>query len=399
MPDAIANIDQAIKALTDARAQLADQAPAIMQLVGATAVPIPGGLVLAWDLPPGAERLSVFVSWGSQGKWIDKANLAPGTKGHTLTGLKAQPTEVDLGLLQPGVAAWPLVRLSAVPLATEAPSVPAEPSVPVDGQPGGSPDPSDYPADAATLVRRDWIAHHAGCKSADLEVVASQADLSRLGLPGLWVGNQWNLDRMPNAIIGGLDIHGKVYYTGAEPLAIADSKAWGIRYGSSAGKRGGLIQRCTLKGQPGAPLGEGVINFWGQQGWQVDSCDLSGTADGMQCTGPGVITDTWVHDLAYGYSPEQKGATHNDGVQNYGGKVSVKRSVFDMGGVPGSTNGALFCSTASASFVADDLFVETTRPDVNALHAWNSPEGIVVNGGRVIGGRLIGKVVLNNVER
>jgi hypothetical protein len=389
MTDLVKAIDAALDALAEVKASLSAQAPSLPQPQEASAVAVPGGLVIAWRMPQGAEALPVFLAWGSQGRFLGKVSLPAGTAAHTITGLPQGPCEVDLGYVVPGVSAWPLVRLSASPLA----GLPAEPSMPV-GEPTGA-----YPANADADTRRLYIAQGAGCRLAELQPVAGQADLTRLGLPGLWVGSQWNLPRMPSEPLRGLDIKGLVYYTGPEALRLVDSKCAGVRWGASAGKQGGLIQRVTVNGIKGSPLGQGALNFWGQSGWVIDHCELTGFADGIQCSGPGTVSDTWVHDLAYGYSPEQKGPTHNDGIQCYGGRVTLSRCVFDMGGIPGSTNGALFCSTPTASFVADELFVEVTRADVNALHAWQSPEGIVVNGGRVRGGRLIGNVRLNGVER
>jgi hypothetical protein len=141
-------------------------------------------------------------------------------------------------------------------------------------------------------------------------------------------------------------------------------------------------------------LGQGGINMWGQTNWVMDHCDVWGFADGSQVVGPGKIVDCWFHDLTVGRMPSGM-MSHNDGCQNYGGQVTVERSVYDMQGTAGSTNGALFCSKPVASFVANELFADATRPDVNIIHAWDSTAGIVINSGRVSRmGRVIGKVTM-----
>lgn len=394
MPDASSNIERAIALLVEAHAllEVKPPEPVALQPQAAKATPLAAGLRIEWTNPVGSEALPVFLSWGTDGHFVGKLNLPAGTSFYPLTGLPASPHAIDLGYVMPGVTAMPLVRLTGTPTALVLPSEPdlpqPEPEVP-----------SDYPSMGSATARRQAIVLAAGCpKSRALVTIASQDDLKRLGLTGDWSKGQWYLGK-GGSWLEDLDVKGTIQYSGRDPLLIRNCKVQGIKYAEIAGKTGGKFQYVTVERNPNLGLGQGGINFWGQSGWVIDHCDISGFADGVQCVGPGEMRDSWVHDLAYGYSPEQKGPTHNDGIQNYGGKVFVNRSVFDMGGVAGSTNGALFCSTAKASFVATELFVETTRNDVNALHAWDSPEGIIVNGGRVIGGRLIGKVVLANVER
>lgn len=403
---AVAAIDRAAAALADARQIIAaapgetvpptTQPPGRLQPLNVTATGIPGGVTLTWANSAEAAGYPVFVAWGAT-TFLGKTTAAAGST--TLTVNELQPGaahDFDVGYMTPtGVDAAALVRVRATPLPvvlqpSDPPTVPLPPS---------SPD-LVYPSGSTWPARRQFIIAHAGVGTVPLKRIASQADLTANGLPGQWSGGdggQWNCPA------GGpyetLDIRGMLYYTGPGPLTMKRCRVMGVRYASTSGKSGGSFQHCTVIPQPGMPLGQGGVNFWGQTGWSVESCDISGFADGFQCVGPGRIIDTWVHDLAYGTTPSGI-VTHNDGCQNYGGQVTLDRCVFDMGGVAGSTNGALFCSEPSASFSATELFVDVTRSDVNALHAWASPVGITVNGGRVSKlGRLIGKVTLIGVTR
>lgn len=405
LDEAGAHLDAACTALAAARAAMEgpdepvdpvdppDEPPPLpdpLVPLGLVALPGPdvGTVVLAWQAQAAAERLSVALSWGA-GKFLGRVVLPAGTTSHVVSGLAPQLHEFDVGYVQTSGVAGPLVRVTATPLA-------GEPEPPGSGE---------YPIGAPWRERRTWITERAGCKQSALRRIASQADLDAADLPGTWAGpatgGQWNCTGTPAAGLVGLDIKGLVYYTGKTSLVMEDCRAMGVRWANEALKSGGRISRVTIVRHPTLALGQGGLNFWGQANFVVDHCDISGFADGIQCSGNGVIRDTWVHDLAYGFSPEQGGATHNDGTQSYSGVVTVERCVYDMGGVANSTNGALFCSTPSASFKATELFVDVTVALANSLHAHQSPLGITVDGGRVSKlGRIIGKVSLSaNVVR
>lgn len=357
------------------------------------AVGDPGGVRLTWIIPPALAGLSVFVAWGA-GEFIGKATLPSGATTFRLPDLVAGTTyAIDIGLFDArGGQVTDLTRVTATPL----PPTPApEPPV-VDP-------PELYPAAGTDADKVTWIRSGVGVGHAQLATVANAADLKARGLPGSWTGGvngTWNL---PRAVPGGyqnLDVRGLIYYTGPDPLTLDHVRAQGVRYSSSAGKQGGTFRYCTMVAQPGSPLGRGAIQMWGQSGWEVDHCDLSGAVDGMQVAGNGAIHDSWVHDLVYGPSPDQGGGpSHGDGIQAYSGMVQVDRVVMDLGNKTGSvgyTNGALFCSEASAWFVANDLFATVAESNANILHANRSPKGITVNSGRLQGGRIISP--LNNVK-
>lgn len=344
-----------------------------------------GAVRLRWSVPPGAEPLTTFIAWGDTA-FIDKANVPAGTTEYAVPGLRAGTQySFDIGFIIAGKVGQ-MARVTGTPSGAG----------PDDGGDGG-----DYPATGSWQARRDFVKANAGC-SGTLRTIDSGAALIAAGLPGTWSGGidggRWTVPecRVP---FRDLNVKGLVFYTGAQPLEMENVRCEGVQYSEGSGKQGGRFYRVTVVRNPALGLGQGCINMWGQNGWVVDHCNVSGFSDGFQVSGAGIIRDTWVHDLAYGTTPSGI-PTHNDGVQNYGGTTRLERCVIEMGGVAASTNGALFCSKPEANFTAFDLFAEVTRADVNILHAWQSPVGITVNGGRLSTmGRLIGKVVLNNVVR
>lgn len=251
------------------------------------------------------------------------------------------------------------------------------------------PDPEPEPEPDVEQSIRDG----AGAKGS-LRVIASQADLMANGLPGTFnaTSKTWSLPNCPNQW-SDLDVRGIIYYTGVDTLKLVNVKCQGVQYKSASASTGGWFLSCTIVEKPGLVPGQGGINFYGQKNWTIDSCDISGFADGCQGVGPGLIMNSWVHDFIL------TSTTHNDGFQNYGGRIEVHNCVYDLGDDPvpmrQHTNGALFTSSEGASFEAWDLYVNcpSNEPQINALNGARGP--IVVHTGKIKGGALPGQVFLD----
>lgn len=259
---------------------------------------------------------------------------------------------------------------------------------------GTDPDPEPEPEPDPEQSIRDF----AGVMGS-LGVVNSQAAIAALGLRGSWViGNQWSLPqgaKDDGSPWENLDVQGTIYYTGSGPLKLKNVKCQGVQYKRDSLSPGGTFWGCTVVNKPGMTPGQGAIHFWtpSLRDWEIAYCDLSGFADGVQCMGPGLIHHTWVHDFLL------TSTTHNDGVQNYGGRVESRDCVFDLGdniaAMAGHTNGALFTSADGASFEAWNLYVNCpSDPRINALNGSRGP--IVVHSGKIKGGALPGDIRLDS---
>lgn len=193
-------------------------------------------------------------------------------------------------------------------------------------------------------------------------------------------------------------MRGLIYYTGTDELKLRNVKCRGVQYKANSTSPGGLFYRTTVVNNPLLNVGQGGINFFGQSGWRIELCDISGFGDGIQAGGNGTIIGTWVHDFVI------TSESHNDGVQLYEGKVLVYDSVFDMGDnlatMSGHSNGALFTSETGTEYEAWNLYVNTVR-GTSTVNALNAVRGIIrVHSGKIVGGGLPGTIVLDpGVER
>jgi hypothetical protein len=182
---------------------------------------------------------------------------------------------------------------------------------------------------------------------------------------------------------------GTIWYTGQAALTITDSRVRGVQYASTSGKTGALFERVEIAENPTLALGQGGINFYGQTGWTVRRVIIAGFADGMQCSGHGLIEESVIRALAYGP------ATHNDWCQHYGGGlVRGLRSVFDS--IPpraNAHNGVFSSNDASADYELVDCDGRVSGPNEDASNILHANTGTIsLTRSRFRGGRLIADV-------
>lgn len=135
------------------------------------------------------------------------------------------------------------------------------------------------------------------------------------------------LDRV--YVRGGIDVAG----TGT--LTIRDSivEATPAAHATVLARGGHLdIRDSTLRrrgGAPGPGWGTGVVH--GDATMTILRCDLSGSPDGVQnAAGRSVLEQNHIHDLAM-LGSSAADATHNDGVQSYGGPdLAIRYNRIDL---------------------------------------------------------------------
>ncbi len=383
----LARIDYATAALADVRTFLAGLTPdRPAEPAGPTAPLTPGrptarastvnpstAIDVTWTVPHGSPR--TLVSWGTPtgqtGQTFIPApaaavtldGLAPGT-AYVIDLLSAQPD----GTFHPGARA----RLAS---ATETTVAPASP-----------PGPGGYPTDPkAWDAKRDWTIAAAGAPATGLTVVDSPASLTAAGLPGTWANGQWSLPAA--GTYTGLDVRGLIWYTGQGPLTLLSGKSRGVQFSASSAKLPALFERWEFGPSPtGRQLGQGAVNFYGQPDWVIRRCVLHGFADGVQCSGTGLLEECVIRDLAYGPT------THNDWAQHYGGgTLTARRCVFDSAPPrPNAHNGIFSSNDPTGNYVLEDCDLRVSGPHAaqsNILHA--NTATITLVRCRARGGRLI----------
>jgi hypothetical protein len=125
-------------------------------------------------------------------------------------------------------------------------------------------------------------------------------------------------------------------------LTIEDST---IRYGDGSSFNPGASGAGTVLMSAGAP-NELVMR----------NVDLSGNADGVQCSDSTLLDRVWIHNLARTGSVQDGTNTHNDGIQCFSGDLHVVRSYLDTEAVSGYSNAAIFLQGAGI----DQVTIEDT---------------------------------------
>jgi hypothetical protein len=156
----------------------------------------------------------------------------------------------------------------------------------------------------------------------------------------------------PGTVLERVHIKGGVDHVGGGQLTVRDSIIEGGASWMILNSRGGtlLVEDSTLRWRDGTTVnpdkgnGSGVIQAGGTN-LTVRRSNLSGNPDGIQCSGQCLVEDTWIHDLAMvGVYPEN---THNDGIQFYGGNLTVRNSMLNTGAQSPYSNAAVFLQGGS----------------------------------------------------
>jgi hypothetical protein len=177
-------------------------------------------------------------------------------------------------------------------------------------------------------------------------------------------GSQWSSGQLQvpgdNVKLDHAFVKGGIVYSGKGTLTVSNSivegnkDSWSVIMGDS----GHLdIRDTTVRWKAGDPgpdrWGNGAIH--GDSTVTVVRCDISGTPDGVQ-NGPGKsrFEQNYIHDMVR--RGEYPNATHNDGIQSYGGPdLIIRYNRIDISGPNGLAydgqhqNGAVFIAPSGAS--------------------------------------------------
>lgn len=377
LAEARASIDRASMAVTVARQNVEtwqpDDGSEPDQLTPADLVckGKPLAVEASWSTPAGAEALSASLTWVADDT-RGQQSVSPGVTTEVVA--PADPSrdyQVSVAYLLADGSVGPPATGEARPL------------------PAALPD--EWPADGTWPQRIAWIDARAGAKQRPRKTVGtdtwkwSNGTTAKCPEGTEWTGT--NLYVRTATLLEDLVVPGTITPRGTSGPDIVVRNVVGQDCFTWERPRIKLVEDCTFE-MPAAKVasgwGQGALNAMAP-GFTVRRTLLTGSVDGMQCSGGGTVEDTVIRALGF------HATSHNDFIQNYGGLVTMRRCHFEQNGAPPNHLNGLFCDSGFYD-VADCALLVTAEPGTNAwvLHAAKAG-GISIRDS-IVRGRTIGAI-------
>lgn len=266
--------------------------------------------------------------------------------------------------------------------------------------------PTDWPAGGSWEEKMAWVPRQVGIKAQELRLVGSTY-VDSYGATKTFVpdGCKWyptarRLDVHDATRLENIQVPGQITprSTHLTPIALCNVAAEDLfAWEHPAAYRVNLVEDCHMAMPASKVIGDGV-KYWGQGvlnalkgGFVVRRSYLAGGADAVQCSGGGLIEDSFIGDLTVA-GPAGTG-THNDFIQNYGGNVVIRRSLFrqNLGPAGNSHLNGIFCD--SGTYDIEDTAIVVTAPagfNAWALHAAKAGHIRIRNS--LVQGKIIGDI-------
>lgn len=256
--------------------------------------------------------------------------------------------------------------------------------------------PEAWPTSGTWDAKIQWVEAQAGVKSTGLPTVG-QGGFIPAGCRWVANGSTWNLYVDTATVLEDMVVPGTIVPRGTSGPDITLRNVVAQDCFTWEKPRIKVVEDCTFT-IPAARVtggwGQGCLNAL-TGGFAVRRTLLTGGADGIQCSGGGLIEDSVIRDLTIGPT------THNDFIQNYGGTVTITRCVMRQQLDADESNhvNGLFCD--GGVYVVNDSAITVTAPaGVNGFAIHAAKAGHVEISNSLVRGTVIGDVRIGaNVER